>query len=102
MRRLGALSKPLFRSLLMHAISLYNNKNHRHQVIELWERIFGYEASHNSPNLAIDRKLAANESVYAFYESQGYAVEKRITMGKQIPQNIPINNLSEAKQIRGL
>lgn len=30
-----------------------------------------------------------NASVTAFYESLGYSVEPRISMGKRIPQNIP-------------
>jgi ribosomal protein S18 acetylase RimI-like enzyme len=33
--------------------------------------------------------LEGNESVIAFYESLGFAVEKRINMGKRIPGNIP-------------
>jgi ribosomal protein S18 acetylase RimI-like enzyme len=33
--------------------------------------------------------LEGNESVAAFYESLGFAVEKRISMGKRIPGNIP-------------
>jgi ribosomal protein S18 acetylase RimI-like enzyme len=30
-----------------------------------------------------------NEQVTGFYESLGYGVEKRVSMGKRIPQNIP-------------
>jgi len=30
-----------------------------------------------------------NEQVTGFYESLGYDVEKRVSMGKRIPQNIP-------------
>jgi ribosomal protein S18 acetylase RimI-like enzyme len=33
--------------------------------------------------------LEGNESVAAFYSSLGYSVEKRIVMGKRIPENIP-------------
>jgi ribosomal protein S18 acetylase RimI-like enzyme len=33
--------------------------------------------------------LEGNESVTAFYETLGYAVEKRISMGKRIPENVP-------------
>ena len=32
--------------------------------------------------------LSGNESVGGFYESLGYAVEKRVSMGKRIPENI--------------
>ena len=142
----------------MHTITAYSNEAHRHQVIQLWEAVFGYETSHNSPSLAIDKKLAVqddmffvacaegaivgtilagydghrgwlyavavlpshrhrglgaalvrhaeraladkgcmkinlqivdgNETVAGFYESLGYAVEKRVSMGKRIPANI--------------
>jgi ribosomal protein S18 acetylase RimI-like enzyme len=33
--------------------------------------------------------LEGNESVVAFYTSLGYRVEKRISMGKPLPENIP-------------
>ena len=33
--------------------------------------------------------LEGNETVTAFYESLGFAVEKRVSMGKRIPENIP-------------
>jgi ribosomal protein S18 acetylase RimI-like enzyme len=33
--------------------------------------------------------LAENESVAAFYASLGYAVEKRVNMGKLLPENVP-------------
>jgi len=142
----------------MHAITSYSNEVHRHQVIRLWEAVFGYETAHNTPSLAIDKKLEANddlffvailegaivgtilagydghrgwlysvavhpshrqngigsalvhhaeqaltnrgcmkinlqimsgnESVAGFYESLGYTVEKRVSMGKRIPENI--------------
>lgn len=32
--------------------------------------------------------MSGNESVGEFYESLGYAVEKRVSMGKRIPENI--------------
>jgi ribosomal protein S18 acetylase RimI-like enzyme len=35
--------------------------------------------------------LDGNESVTAFYSKLGYAVERRINMGKRIPENVPIN-----------
>jgi ribosomal protein S18 acetylase RimI-like enzyme len=137
----------------------YNDPAHRNQVIALWESVFGYETAHNRPALAIDKKLAVNdslffvaiandkvigtimagydghrgwiysvavstshrrrrigsrlvshaeraltargcvkinlqilernESVCAFYSSLGFSIEKRISMAKRIPQNIP-------------
>jgi ribosomal protein S18 acetylase RimI-like enzyme len=33
--------------------------------------------------------MEGNESVAAFYASLGFSVEKRISMGKRIPENIP-------------
>lgn len=33
--------------------------------------------------------LGSNQSVVAFYESMGYAVEDRISMGRKIATNIP-------------
>jgi ribosomal protein S18 acetylase RimI-like enzyme len=141
-------------------ITPYEDTVHRPQVVALWEQVFGYEAPHNKPSLAIDKKLAAddqllfvalidnavvgtimagydghrgwiysvavapshrrqgvgsqlvchaeraltrkgcvkinlqilegNESVVAFYAKLGYAVEKRISMGKRIPENVPV------------
>jgi ribosomal protein S18 acetylase RimI-like enzyme len=139
-------------------IASYENASHRDQVIALWETVFAYEAKHNNPSLAIDKKrevddlffvalngkevvgtimcgydghrgwiyalavapshrrqgigsrlmghaelalrnrgcmkinlqiLEGNESVAAFYASLGYSIEKRISMGKLLPQNIP-------------
>ncbi|MDB6027247.1 MAG: acetyltransferase [Verrucomicrobiales bacterium] len=32
-----------------------------------------------------------NESVAAFYASLGYSEEKRVSMGKRIPENIPVD-----------
>jgi ribosomal protein S18 acetylase RimI-like enzyme len=128
-------------------------------VIALWEAVFGYEAPHNRPSVAIDKKLEAcddlffvavceravvgtimagydghrgwiysvavadsfrrngigtrlvataenalatkgcvkinlqimegNERVMAFYSSLGFSTEKRISMGKKIPENVP-------------
>jgi len=143
----------------MFSITNYLNESHRQQVIELWEAVFGYETAHNTPSLAIDKKIArqdglffvaivggavagtilagydghrgwlyavavhpscrkqgigsalvehaereltvrgcmkinlqimsGNESVAEFYESLGYAVEQRVSMGRKISENIP-------------
>ena len=141
-------------------ITPYDNAAHRAQVIDLWTQIFAYDAPHNRPAVAIDKKLQVadqlffvavstgaavvgtvmagydghrgwiysvavhpdhrqrgigsrlmshaeraltgrgcmkinlivlddNQAVMPFYESLGYAVEKRIFMGKRIPENIP-------------
>lgn len=37
--------------------------------------------------------VAGNEAVAAFYESLGYAVEPRVSMGKRIQANIPLHDL---------
>ncbi|MBL9117640.1 MAG: GNAT family N-acetyltransferase [Verrucomicrobiaceae bacterium] len=37
--------------------------------------------------------VAGNEAVAAFYESLGYAVEPRVSMGKRIQANIPSHDL---------
>jgi ribosomal protein S18 acetylase RimI-like enzyme len=141
------------------AITLYLDAVHRSQVIALWETVFGYEAPHNKPSLAIDKKLEANdqlffvavadnavagtlmagydghrgwiysvavarshrrqgvgsrlvshaeralarrgcvkinlqilegnESVVGFYAKLGFSVEKRVSMGKRMPENVP-------------
>jgi len=142
----------------MDVIADYLNEHHRPCVMELWETVFGYETAHNTPSLAIDKKLAeadglffvalsgnevvgtvlagydghrgwlysvvvhpshrrkgigvklvrhaehaltargcmkidlqivsSNESVKTFYESLGYSIEPRISMGKKIESNI--------------
>jgi ribosomal protein S18 acetylase RimI-like enzyme len=139
-------------------INIYSDAAHRDQVVVLWESVFAYDAPHNRPALAIDKKLEAkdelffvavdgdavvgtvmagydghrgwiysvavapshrrqgigtrlmefaersliargcvkinlqilegNESVVAFYSRMGYVVEKRVNMGKRIPQNV--------------
>ncbi len=45
-------------------ITNFNNKTHRPQVISLWQKVFGYEAKHNEPNLVIDKKNAFNDSLF--------------------------------------
>ena len=141
------------------AITPFVNAVHRNQVVALWKAVFGYDAPHNDPSVAIDKKIAVddqlffvavadttvvgtimagydghrgwiysvavspshrrqgigaklvthaeraltgkgcvkinlqimegNESVSAFYSSLGFSIEKRISMGKRIPANIP-------------
>lgn len=137
-------------------ITVFENNKHRDQVIFLWKNVFGYEASHNSPDTVIDKKvefndglffvsldndnvvgtvmagydghrgwiysiavspvyqkrglgsallsfaeeklaekgcmkinlqiMKGNEPVEAFYHSNGYKTEKRISMGKRLPK----------------
>jgi ribosomal protein S18 acetylase RimI-like enzyme len=137
----------------------YLDPDHRSEVVQLWESVFGYPTAHNKPAVAIDKKIEANdrlffvallgpavvgtvmagydghrgwiysvavapqhrrkgigsrlmsvaeealiergcvkinlqilegnEAVTAFYSSLGFSVEKRVCMGKAIPQNLP-------------
>jgi ribosomal protein S18 acetylase RimI-like enzyme len=147
---------------MKYKITEYNNVKHRGQVISLWNDAFGYETSHNAPDIVIDKKvdfndglffvaldnddvigtvmagydghrgwiysiavlpayrkkglgsallsfaekklsekgcmkinlqiLDGNESVEAFYLSNGFQTEKRISMGKRLEQNIKAAN----------
>ena len=36
--------------------------------------------------------MEGNEGVASFYSSLGFSVEKRVSMGKKIPENIPMND----------
>jgi len=38
-------------------------------VIELWERVFGYESPHNAPQFVIDKKLAAGDGLFFVAEA---------------------------------
>lgn len=48
----------------MDVIANYSNDHHRHAVIALWETVFGYETAHNTPSLAIDKKLAVADELF--------------------------------------
>ena len=137
----------------------YSDSAHRSGVIALWDEVFGSQAAHKKPALAINKKLEVadglffvailekkligsvmagydghrgwiyslavspdhrrkgtgsqlirfaegalankgcmkvnlqimegNETIVAFYNKLGFAVEKRISMGKPLSQNIP-------------
>lgn len=45
-------------------ITPFENRNHRDQVIALWQTVFGYEAAHNSPAVVIDKKIAVNDGLF--------------------------------------
>lgn len=47
-----------------HPISPYRDRQHRAQIIALWEQAFGYDTAHNLPALAIDKKLAVNDGLF--------------------------------------
>jgi GNAT superfamily N-acetyltransferase len=52
----------------MNALSVniteYNNIRDRDQVILIWTKVFGYEADHNDPGLAIDKKLQVSDGLF--------------------------------------
>lgn len=50
--------------MAMHSITTFLNDAHRDQVIPLWKTAFGYEAAHNAPGLAIDKKLAVGDGLF--------------------------------------
>lgn len=64
----------------MDAIADYSNEHHRLSVIELWETIFGYETAHNTPSLAIDKKLAVSDGLF-FVALAGNAVVGTVLAG---------------------
>ena len=55
-------------------IHQFEPQAHRTQVVELWERVFGYGAAHNAPHLAIDKKLAVADGLFFVAEAGGKVV----------------------------
>jgi ribosomal protein S18 acetylase RimI-like enzyme len=47
---------------------------HREQLIELWQRVFGYENAHNRPQLVIDKKLAVGDGLLFVAQAEGKIV----------------------------
>lgn len=47
-----------------HPIGPYRDRQHRAQVVELWQEAFGYDTAHNLPSLAIERKLAVDDGLF--------------------------------------
>jgi N-acetylglutamate synthase and related acetyltransferases len=50
--------------LSRHPIGPYRDRQHRGQVVALWQEVFGYDTAHNLPTLAIDKKLAVNDGLF--------------------------------------
>jgi ribosomal protein S18 acetylase RimI-like enzyme len=48
----------------MPTIRQYKDSKDRVQVVELWQKVFGYETAHNEPNLAISKKIAKNDGLF--------------------------------------
>jgi ribosomal protein S18 acetylase RimI-like enzyme len=47
-----------------YEIIAFENIKHRELVIALWKDVFGYEASHNSPDIVIDKKVEFNDGLF--------------------------------------
>ena len=58
----------------MVAIRRYEDSTDREQVIELWQTVFGYEATHNEPSLAISKKIATNDGMFFVATNEGNIV----------------------------
>ena len=55
-------------------ITSYDDGRHRHQVVALWETVFGYDAPHNAPALVIDKKLAVRDDLFFLALAEGAVV----------------------------
>src|SRR5665213_1043482 len=42
----------------------YVDAVHRRQVVALWETVFAYQAAHNKPSLAIDKKIEVGDQLF--------------------------------------
>ncbi|WP_460135296.1 GNAT family acetyltransferase [Pseudomonas sp. S1_E04] len=58
-----------------HPIGPYRDRQHRAQVIDLWQEAFGYDTAHNLPSLSIDKKLAVNDGLFFV------ATDKKVVVG---------------------
>jgi ribosomal protein S18 acetylase RimI-like enzyme len=45
-------------------ITAFDDLKHRQQVVALWNEVFGYEASHNAPDLVIDMKVEFGDGLF--------------------------------------
>ena len=46
------------------SIEVFDELRHRKPVIELWETVFGYDATHNAPEVVIAKKLAVADGLF--------------------------------------
>jgi ribosomal protein S18 acetylase RimI-like enzyme len=58
----------------------YVDAIHRSQVIALWKAVFNYQAMHNKPDLAIDKKIAVDDQLF-FVAVDGVAVVGTVMAG---------------------
>jgi ribosomal protein S18 acetylase RimI-like enzyme len=49
---------------LMFSLCPYNDQTDRAGVVRLWQTVFAYDAAHNRPQLAIDKKLAVDDGLF--------------------------------------
>lgn len=47
----------------------FDDASHRHQVVSLWQTVFGYEAAHNSPELVIENKIQHGDGLFFVAET---------------------------------
>ena len=57
----------------MSTVRPYDDATDRHDVVALWRAVFGYEAAHNDPALAIAKKVAVRDGLF-FVAIEGDAV----------------------------
>ena len=48
----------------MRVVRQYDDTTDKIKVVELWQKVFGYETAHNDPNLTISKKLAVNDGLF--------------------------------------
>jgi ribosomal protein S18 acetylase RimI-like enzyme len=59
---------------MTYEITAFENKNHRDQVVSLWQAVFGYETSHNAPDLVIDKKIEFNDGLFFVAIDEGQVI----------------------------
>jgi ribosomal protein S18 acetylase RimI-like enzyme len=59
---------------MTYEITAFENNNHRDQVVSLWQAVFGYEASHNAPDLVIDKKIEFNDGLFFVAIDEGKVI----------------------------
>jgi GNAT superfamily N-acetyltransferase len=42
----------------------FDNNKHRDQVVVLWNQVFSYEATHNAPEIVIDKKIEFGDGLF--------------------------------------
>ncbi len=47
-----------------YKITAFDNIEHRDQAISLWKDAFGYETTHNAPDIVIDKNIDVNDGLF--------------------------------------